>query len=286
MGMIRKFLPSYRSAPRPSDALEFERVYAVGDIHGRLDLFRALIAEVATDNRLRDPAVTAIVLLGDIIDRGPDSAHLLRACKRLTGSTDRFIVLKGNHEAMMVAALRHDVSVLRPWLRFGGRQTLHSFGMTDAQIDGREPFDVAADARRLIGEELLDWVDALPISMCSMDYLFVHAGIRPGVALEDQDENDMLWIRDDFLDHDLDFDGLVVVHGHTVFEGSPDIAHNRISIDTGAYYTGQLTAVGLEKDEGWIFSTPATPRSEAGSQAGSVDPDSFDPSPELEPAPQ
>ena len=88
-----------------------------------------------------------------------------------------------------------------------------------------------------------------------MDYLFVHAGIRPGIALKDQEEDDLLWIRDEFLDWKEDFGGLIVVHGHTVFEGKPGITGNRIGIDTGAYYTGQLTAVGLEQGEGWVFST-------------------------------
>lgn len=238
-----------------SSAPEFQRVYAIGDIHGRLDLFRRLIADVAIDNRLRDPMVTGIVLLGDVIDRGPQSAQLLRACRELTRMTDRFVMLKGNHEAMMVTALRHDLRAMGPWLRYGGRETLHSFGMTDAEIDDPEPFDLAADARSRIGEDLLDWVDSLPVTLRAMDYLFVHAGIRPGIALKDQEEDDLLWIRDEFLDWKEDFGGLIVVHGHTVFEGKPGITGNRIGIDTGAYYTGQLTAVGLEQGEGWVFST-------------------------------
>lgn len=257
-----------------SSAPDFRRIYAIGDIHGRLDLFRKLIADVAIDNRLRDPMVTGIVLLGDVIDRGPQSAQLLRACRELTRMTDRFIMLKGNHEAMMVTALRHDFSFLAPWLRYGGRETLHSFGMTDAEIDDPEPFDLAADARRRIGEDLLDWVDSLPVTLRAMDYLFVHAGIRPGIPLKEQEEDDLLWIRNEFLNSEEDFGGLVVVHGHTVFEGKPGITDHRIGIDTGAYYTGQLTAVGLEQGEGWIFSTtdPDQPRGQA---------DNYDPVAEL-----
>jgi serine/threonine protein phosphatase 1 len=257
-----------------SSAPEFRRVYAIGDIHGRLDLFRRLIADVAIDNRLRDPMVTGIVLLGDVIDRGPQSAQLLRACRELTRMTDRFVMLKGNHEAMMVTALRHDLRAMGPWLRYGGRETLHSFGMTDAEIDDPEPFDLAADARSRIGEDLLDWVDSLPVTLRAMDYLFVHAGIRPGIPLKEQEEDDLLWIRDEFLNWDEDFGGLVVVHGHTVFEGKPGITDHRIGIDTGAYYTGQLTAVGLERGEGWIFSTsdPEQPRGQS---------DDYDPVAEL-----
>lgn len=255
MVLMKNLLPASLKGSRGAEPPEFERVYAIGDIHGRLDLFRRLISDVAIDNRLRDPKVTGIVLLGDIIDRGPQSAQLLRACRELTRSTNRFIMLKGNHEAMMVTALRRDFSFIGPWLRYGGRETLHSFGMTDAEIDEPEPFDMAADARRRIGEDMLDWIDSLPVSLRAMDYLFVHAGIRPGIALKDQEEDDLLWIRDEFLDWNEDFGGLIVVHGHTVFEGKPGITGNRIGIDTGAYYTGQLTAVGLERGEGWIFST-------------------------------
>ena len=274
MVLMKNLFPASLTGSRGSATPKFERVYAIGDIHGRLDLFRRLIADVAIDNRLRDPMVTGIVLLGDVIDRGPQSAELLRACRELARSTDRFVMLKGNHEAMMVTALRHDLRALKPWLRYGGRQTLHSFGMTDAEIDDPEPFDMAADARRRVGDDLLDWIESLPVSLRAMNYLFVHAGIRPGVALKDQEEDDMLWIRDEFLDSDEDFGGLVVVHGHTVFEGRPGITDRRIGIDTGAYYTGQLTAVGLEAGEGWIFSTsdPAQPRGQ---------PDDYDPVREL-----
>ncbi len=241
------------SGMRPGSP-QFERVYAIGDVHGRLDLFRKLISDIAIDNRLRDPAVTGIVLLGDLIDRGPHSAQMLRSCMKLCASSDRFIVLKGNHEAMMADALRRDLRVLGPWLRYGGRETLHSFGMSDDEINEPEPFDVAAIAREKVGSEILDWLDGLPVSLRCMNYFFVHAGIRPGIPIDRQDEDDLLWIREPFLGCDDGFGDLIVVHGHTVSEGRPHIGEHRIGIDTGAYYTGQLSAVGLERSEGWIFS--------------------------------
>lgn len=272
MNLVQNLLPAPRSASQSRSSSDFQRVYAIGDVHGRLDLFRKLISDIAIDNRLRDPVRTAIVLLGDVVDRGPNSAELLRACMKLTQASDRFIVLKGNHEAMMAAAIRRDLRAMGPWLRFGGRETLHSFGFTDEEIDEREPFDLAFEARKRIGPEILDWIDSLPVSLRCMNYLFVHAGIRPGVALDKQEEDDMLWIRDEFLEWEQDFGGIVVVHGHTVFEGKPGITEHRIGIDTGAYYTGQLTAVGLEQGEGWVFST-SDPDHEPG-QANDYDPKS------------
>lgn len=229
-------------------------MYAIGDIHGRYDLFQQLIADIAVDNSLRRTVPTGLVLLGDMIDRGPDSRKLIHGCMALARRSDRFVVLKGNHEWMMVEALTGDPRTLSPWLRMGGRETLLSWGIDAALLDEGDAFDITTEARAAVGDEVLEWLDALPLTFRHRNYLFVHAGMRGGRRIEDQTEEDLLWIRDEFTGGDDDF-GCIVVHGHTIFEGAPDITERRVGIDTGAYYTGQLTAVGLEHGEGWVLST-------------------------------
>lgn len=234
---------------------EPKRVYAVGDIHGRLDLFQRLIAIIKRDHASRVPAPTRIILLGDLIDRGPDSATLVRWCRQLTDGTDRFVVLKGNHEAMMVGAIRDaDFEVMEIWLQQGGDEALASWGVPRPLIAQGASVELLHAARRAVDADTLKWMAALPLTSRHEDHLFVHAGIRPGVPLKRQQELDLLWIRNDFLDSKEDH-GCVVVHGHSVHESGPDVRRNRIGIDSGAYRTGRLTAIGLEDGQFWPLMT-------------------------------
>ena len=235
-----------------------ERVYAVGDVHGRYDLFRRLMNIIERDQAVRDDALTRIVLLGDIVDRGPDSASMVRGCMKLTAVTDRFVVLKGNHEQMMVEALQGSLFVYRQWLTFGGKETLLSWGVDREVVEGpatRESLRIAAG---VVGKDIIQWLADLPLYLRHDDYLFVHAGIRPGVALAKQRADDMLWITDEFLDSDLPH-GMIVVHGHTISESGAVVRANRIGIDTGAYRTEQLTAIGIEDDRTWLLQTRDKP---------------------------
>lgn len=222
-------------------------VYAIGDVHGRYDLLHALLAELRRDAEERAPgSVPRIILCGDYVDRGPDSARVLDAVTWLTRSAAVDVtVLDGNHEAMFRAFL-DDPLTHTPWLRFGGRETLLSYGI--AVPDDHE------DAATLLAlrDRVLDTMPAAhdrllralePMAQAG-DYAFVHAGVRPGVALADQTADDLLWIRGIFLDHPRP-SAAVIVHGHTWTDDRAVVLPHRIGIDTGAYETGVLTAVRL-----------------------------------------
>lgn len=226
------------------------RVYAVGDIHGRADLLDRLLARLEADAGRRRPERVVMVFLGDYVDRGPDSRAVVErlmagppAAGALAGA--EWLCLKGNHEQFMVRFLS-EPSVGPAWLWNGGLATVQSYATIP---DGQEG-DVAA-LQLLLSRALppahLRFLSRLPLLHVEGDYVFVHAGIRPGVALDDQDPTDLMWIRDDFLFDPTPLEK-VVVHGHTVVP-VPEIRPNRIDIDTGAYASGLLTALVLEGSE-------------------------------------
>lgn len=227
------------------------RVYAVGDIHGRIDLLDRLLARMAADaGRRPGPGRTIIVFLGDYVDRGPDSRAVVErlmagppAAGSLAGA--EWICLKGNHEQYMLRFLT-ELSVGPAWLWNGGLATVQSY----AAIPEGQESDVAA-LQMLLSRALppshLRFLSRLRMMHVEGDYAFVHAGIRPGVALADQDPTDLMWIRDDFLFDPAPLEK-VVVHGHTIVP-VPEIRPNRIGIDTGAYASGNLTALVLEGTE-------------------------------------
>lgn len=243
------------AAPQPPAAAipAGERVYAIGDIHGRADLLAALIAAIDADDAARATARTTIILLGDLIDRGPDSAAVIQLAR---GWQQRRTVriLMGNHEEMFLDALEQE-EVMRHFLRFGGREMLLSYPLDPMVYTRAELADVASLAREVIPDADIAFIRSFEDRIQIGDYLFVHAGIRPGTAIEAQRQSDMRWIREAFLDHPDSF-GAVVVHGHTIFD-SPQIRHNRIGIDTGAYRSGRLTALGLEGTNRWLLTSAA-----------------------------
>lgn len=236
---------------------EGSRIYAIGDVHGCYRQLAELLQAIDKDSGQRDAAKTKIILLGDIIDRGPDSAKI---CQLLYSLRDyeHLICLKGNHEKAMCDSLNGDVHALHFWLSFGGDATLESWGldrdMIRAAMTGRGgEIELIAKARQLIPEHILLWLESLPLSHREDDYFFVHAGIRPGVSLDAQDSDDLLWIREPFLSSWKKHEA-TIVHGHS----ESDIvafAGNRIGIDTAAYRTGCLTALGLENEDQWTLST-------------------------------
>lgn len=236
------------------------RIYAVGDVHGRLDLFSRLMAIVKRDQAARLPVTTQIILLGDIVDRGPDSAAMVRGCMNLTALSDRFVVLKGNHEEMMAEALGGNLTVYGHWLGFGGSETLLSWGLDRSVAYGPATPDNLEIAARAVGSDVINWLGNLPLYYQYDGYLFVHAGIRPGIPLRKQNAEDLMWITSDFLESKVPH-GMTVVHGHSVNEDGPVIRSNRIGIDTGAYRTERLTALGIENSETWTLNTTPPPRS-------------------------
>ena len=219
-----------------------ERIYAVGDIHGRLDLLDQLATLISRDLKTA-PAATTTIFLGDYIDRGKESAGVVERLSRSDFPTP-FIALRGNHEEIALEFLQND-SVLESWRKYGGLETLHSYGVDVGDAMRGRGYDRAQQAlAERIPASHLRFLQETRMSWSCGDYFFAHAGVRPGVALERQRPEDLLWIRDAFLRSDGDF-GKIVVHGHTPV-AAPAIHSNRINIDTGAFATSMLTALALE----------------------------------------
>ena len=252
--MLAKLLRSRARIEARRDALpDGSRVYAVGDIHGRLDLLDELLARIDADDAARGPAETTKIFLGDLVDRGPDSAGVVERLRLLAQSDRRTRFLTGNHEEMLLEALEGDAKALRLFCRVGGRETVLSYGVGEAEYD-RVGYDELAEAlERLVPDTHRRFLASFEDAIALGDYLFVHAGVHPDRPLDEQRPGDLRWIRDPFLGHR----GLLskrVVHGHTI---APDVEFrpHRIGIDTGAYATGKLTALGLERTEQWLLQT-------------------------------
>jgi len=232
------------------------RVYAVGDIHGRLDLLDEMHLLISDDADTAVPGQRKVVVyLGDYIDRGPHSRGVIdRLLANPMARDFETVYLRGNHEDIMLGFLDAGTRGTS-WFRHGGRETLQSYG-----LDAPHPSDERAfpAARKALREELpahhRAFLDATRLMHREADFLFVHAGIRPGVAIERQDPNDFMWIRHEFMDSEANF-GVCVVHGHTI-EARPAITEHRIGLDTGAYYTGVLSCAVLEDDVVRFLQTP------------------------------
>lgn len=230
-----------------------ERVYAIGDIHGRDDLFEALLAKIEADNATRPAGNVTLVLLGDLVDRGPDSASVVERALRLGEPFDRVRLLIGNHEECFLAALTGSVRRLRYFIRIGGDATIRSYWCDDEAYEAASFEDVAERIASLVPQSHVDFLNRGEDIVEIGDYVFVHAGLRPGVPLHRQTTTDLRWIRDEFLCEERDF-GAMVVYGHTISD-EVDEQPNRIGIDTGAYATNKLTAIGLEGADRWFLST-------------------------------
>jgi len=219
-----------------------QRVYAVGDIHGRLDLFEGLVAAIDADDAARAPADTTIILLGDLVDRGADSAGVI-ALARAWQQRRKVRILGGNHEEMFLRSFT-SLETFRHFLRHGGRETVLSYGVERESFVQAELEHAQAMMSAAVPAEDVDYIMGFEDMIAIGDYLFVHAGVDPRRPLEEQKVQDLRWIREPFLSHPEAF-GQVVVHGHTITE-APEDCGNRIGIDTGAFMTGRLTALVLE----------------------------------------
>ncbi len=228
------------------------RVYVIGDIHGRLDLLDGLFAKIEQDQRGRSVIRPEIVLLGDLIDRGAESAAVVRRAMNPPAWAD-VIALMGNHEDTMIEAINGDRDAMRRWLRFGGRESLLSWGVPLAAVEEGTTDQIISAAREAVPGEELAWIAQLRQSVRIGDYFLVHAGVRPGVPLDRQTPRDSYWIRDEFLQSPRNHGG-IVVHGHSISLNIEE-RENRIGIDTGAYATDCLTALGLEGEERWTLQT-------------------------------
>ena len=240
---------------------EPDRLYVIGDIHGRSDLLDDLIGEIVRDLAAHPVASALTVTLGDYVDRGPDSRGVLDRLIRNPFPT-ALVCLKGNHESLMTAFL-DEPAVAGHWRRLGGLETLHSYGVPVAGLMmGKEYAQAVADLRAALPASHLAFLGSLRTSMTVGNYFLCHAGVRPGVPLQRQAEQDLLWIREEFLSSRANF-GKIVVHGHTPAE-SPEVLPNRINVDTGAFMTGRLTCAVLgEERVRFLSTTPDAERSQA-----------------------
>lgn len=221
------------------------RVYALSDIHGRADLLEQVFAIIDRDLSTSRPVRALHVFLGDYIDRGPGSRETIDL---LIDRARRFecIFLKGNHELMLFEALCNP-KLIDNWRQYGGLQTLASYGLQPTlKPDAAEQKELIRELRRRIPDVHRRFLQRLGTSFTCGDFFFVHAGVRPGVPLEAQQEHDLCWIREEFLQSDADF-GKYIVHGHSPV-ATADVRQNRINIDTGAYATGRLSLLSIQRE--------------------------------------
>jgi serine/threonine protein phosphatase 1 len=226
-------------------------IYAIGDVHGRYDLMTDLLARIVRDGAARAAGRRPLVIFcGDYVDRGPDSARVMEALTWLQRREDVEVrLLKGNHEQALMSFIDAPEKA-GPWLRFGGDATLAAYGVAPPEAED-DPARMRA-ARDALLERMpsshLRLIEQMELMFVIGDYAFVHAGIEPGVALADQTEDQLLWIRDGFIGDEGPFEK-VIVHGHTWTDGRPALLPHRIGLDTGAYATGVLTAVRFDGED-------------------------------------
>ena len=234
--------PSRYLPPLAASTPAGTRIYAVGDIHGRADLLREILERLDDDLSRRPITYSVEIFLGDYVDRGPDSREVIDLLAARMVQT-RAICLRGNHEELMERFLC-DPSALAPWLKLGGRQTLISYGVSSHPAEAANSAAVHRRFRDAFPETHQLFLRCLKPWICCGDYLFVHAGIRPAVPLAQQTMDDLLWIREGFLNFPMQH-AKYVVHGHTPV-AHPDVRSNRTNIDTGAWRSGTLTCAILE----------------------------------------
>jgi len=252
----RESSPTRRQAgkPRVPDGV---RAYAVGDVHGRDDLLANMLDKIRHDIASRPLARNHVVLLGDLIDRGPDSKGVIERLRRFQIEGCELHVITGNHEEVLLRLLKGNYEVLPSWLKFGGSETLESYGVDVQRVRNVDEATALRMIRSAIPESHQSFLRSLQDTVRIGDFLFVHAGIRPGVGLLEQMQSDLRWIREPFLSDGGDH-GFLVVHGHTISDEVVE-RQNRIGIDTGAYATGRLTALALEGEERWFIEAAGTP---------------------------
>jgi serine/threonine protein phosphatase 1 len=219
------------------------RVYAIGDVHGRLDLLEAMHRRILIENEKSPPFDWVVIHLGDYVDRGPDSKGVLDLLVNLQKKTHRMLTLAGNHDVGLLEFLATGDGY-GLFARNGGRQTALSYGI---DIDFNDPGSVAAGRKALaeaVPQAHVEFLRGLRRSMVFGDFFFCHAGIRPGVDLDRQDPDDLIWIRWEFLENPH-LHPKIIVHGHTPVS-DVEVRTNRVNLDTGAYSSGRLSAIAID----------------------------------------
>lgn len=250
-------LKRLRRQPTPPDSAvpPGVRIYAIGDVHGRVDLLRELLVMIGEDNAARAETDVQLIFLGDLIDRGPASADVVNLAMGIGSNLKSTRFLIGNHEEVFLRLLDGDVGLFNFFNKIGGHETMLSYGISEDQIQSLDDDELLRALQAQVPPEHIGFIKSFEDIVLIGDYAFVHAGVRPGVALADQQAVDLHWIREPFLTHREPLER-IVIHGHSITEHIDERA-NRIGIDTGAYYTNRLTAIGLEGGDRWYLSTGA-----------------------------
>lgn len=236
------------TAPSLPDAV---RVYAVADIHGRLDCLNDMMTRIDAD--VPFDGDDHLVFLGDYIDRGPDSARVIDRLIQIGDQRPSVSFLLGNHEETLLKVLKGSRTAAGLFDKIGGRETLLSYGVDAAAYNDMDLSDMIDAAQTLVPAYHVSFLETCIDRLSIGDYRFVHAGVRPRVAFDDQKPSDLRWIRTEFLDHPRPFDGFIV-HGHTVVDDIDERLH-RLNLDTGAYASGRLSAVVLEQSQRRFIQT-------------------------------
>lgn len=235
------------------------RVYAIGDVHGRRDLFEEMMRKIGEDLQIRPTQNFRIVFLGDLIDRGPDSAKIISRLIDIQSFSKKLLFLKGNHEELFLCALDGNEKAADFFYKLGGRETLASYGLDPQAGDEMEPAEITCWMQENIPLSHAEFIDSFADMYKFEGHILVHAGLRPLVKLKKQRVADLRWIRNDFLEFDGAFPG-IVVHGHSISH-DVDAFANRIGVDTGAYRSGLLTAIAIEQREKWLIQVQGSPGS-------------------------
>lgn len=230
-----------------------QRVYAIGDIHGRADLLDDLLVRIERDDAARPVREVSLIFLGDLVDRGPASAQVVQRLLDLSRSRPGIRFLMGNHEEVFLKALSGDKGALPFFVRIGGKPTVLSYGIDEESYRKADYAQLHALMVDHVPAEHVAFLEAFEDMIVIGDYVFVHAGIQPRLPLANQQPAALRWVREEFLNHLHPLEK-IVVHGHTISDDVEETA-NRVGLDTGAYATGRLTAMGFESDTRWVIQT-------------------------------
>ena len=255
MSILNRLFSAGQRTPTNPAVPDGLRVYAIGDVHGRFDLLIEMSEKIRADLADDPPEASVEIYLGDYVDRGPDSRSVIEWLRSQTRVCDERICLKGNHEDIFLQFIA-DPGVAEYWRDLGGFETIYSYGVQPPVARTGEALLASHEQlMQALPAEDVRFLQSLTLYGSFGDYLFVHAGLRPGVSLEGQTEEDLIWIREPFLTSTQDF-RQVVVHGHTPGE-APEVLGNRINVDTGAFLTGRLTCLVLEGTKRRFLATLA-----------------------------
>lgn len=256
--MLAKIFSRFAKVPASvTQAPDGRRLYAIGDIHGHLDLLDGLLAQIHADEQARGGPRGELIFLGDLINRGPQSAQVIDRLIALKALRPKTRFLFGNHEELFLTALDGNREAIRFFDRVGGAETLLSYGVTRQTYDAADYAELTAMLQAAVPPAHKRFLESFEDMIVEGDYVFVHAGVRPGVPLKKQRLSDLRWIREEFLGetgkgvHPV-IPGMVIVHGHTIFDKVIEFP-GRIGLDTGAYRSGILSAMAFEGTKRWII---------------------------------